>query len=81
MIEVNPAKLEVKVRVAVVEPPAFVAVTVQLAAFDITLGVPVIWPFVVLKLKPVGSDGEIEYEATAPPETVGAFVVIADPTM
>ena len=45
------------------------------------LGVPVIWPLVVLKLNPVGSDGEIKYEVIAPPETVAEFVVMADPRL
>ena len=40
---------------------------------------PVITPVDVLSVKPAGSPGATEYEATAPPDDVGVFAVIAVP--
>jgi hypothetical protein len=41
--------------------------------------VPVITPVDVLSVKPAGSAGNTEYDATAPPDDVGVFAVIAVP--
>ncbi len=41
-------------------PPAFVAVTVYVAASLVAFGVPDITPVAVLKLRPAGNAGEIE---------------------
>ena len=38
-------------------------------------GVPQMLPLVVPKDRPVGRDGEISHEVTAPPEMVGVMVV------
>jgi hypothetical protein len=38
-----------------------------------------ITPVDVLSVKPAGSPGATEYEATAPPDDVGVFAVIAVP--
>ena len=40
---------------------------------------PVITPVDVLSVKPAGNPGATEYEATAPPDDVGVFGVIAVP--
>ena len=57
----------VNVNVCVVDDVALVAVIVYAVAAAISFGVPVSNPVVVLKVKPVGAAGEIEYEAIAPP--------------
>jgi hypothetical protein len=62
-----------------VEPAAFVAVTVYVAAAVAVVGVPVITPVVVLSVRPAGNAGVTAYEATAPPDDVGVFAVIAVP--
>jgi hypothetical protein len=62
-----------------VEPAAFVAVTVYVAAAVAVVGVPVITPVVVLSVRPAGSAGATAYEATAPPDDVGVFDAIAVP--
>ena len=59
-------------------PPALVAVTVYTVEVEITVGVPLISPVVVLNAKPVGSDGTIDQETTAPPLAVGVLLVIAE---
>ena len=59
-------------------PPAFVAVTVYTVEGERTVGVPLISPVVVLNDKPVGSDGAIDQETTAPPLAVGVVLVIAE---
>ena len=43
------------------------------------VGVPLMSPVEVSSDKPAGSDGETEYETTAPPVEVTAAVVIAVP--
>ena len=45
----------------------------------VTVGVPLIAPVEVSKESPVGSDGEIDQEVTAPPLDVGVTVVIVVP--
>ena len=39
------------------------------------VGVPEIAPVVLSKVKPAGSDGEIDHEVTAPPVDVGVMAV------
>jgi hypothetical protein len=68
------------VRVAVPEPPLFVAVTVNIVLDKAADGVPVIAPVVVFKLNPAGSDGVIAKLLTAP-VTVADIVLIAVPTV
>ena len=46
---------------------------------DTAVGVPEIDPFVVEKVRPAGSVGEIDQEVTAPPPALGVAVVIAVP--
>jgi hypothetical protein len=43
------------------------------------VGVPLIAPVTVLRLRPAGREGLTLYEATAPPVLVGLFAVIAVP--
>ena len=43
------------------------------------LGVPLIEPVVVSRANPAGSDGDTEYDTTAPPVEVTVAVVIAVP--
>jgi hypothetical protein len=64
--------------VAVVLPPAFVAVTVYEACAVAAVGVPDIVPATGSKLKPAGSAGLTPYEFTVP-ATVGVSDVIALP--
>lgn len=59
------------------EPVALVAVTVYELDADVVVGVPEMIPVLVEKLNPVGTDGEIDQLATAPPEFVGLKEVIA----
>ena len=59
------------------EPVALVAVTVYELDADVAVGVPEMIPVLVEKLNPVGTDGEIDQLATAPPEFVGLNEVIA----
>jgi hypothetical protein len=47
---------------------------------ETSVGVPQIVPLLVSKIRPVGSDGEIDHESTAPPMKVGVTgEVIATP--
>jgi hypothetical protein len=69
------------VMVAVEELVAFVAVTVYEVDADVALGVPEIIPVLVEKFNPAGTEGEIDQEATAPPELEGVNDVIALPTV
>ena len=46
---------------------------------DTAVGVPLRTPVEVLKLRPAGSDGEIDQEVTVPPLTVGVAVVMVVP--
>jgi hypothetical protein len=60
-----------------VQPEAALPVTVYDLAVLFTKGVPDITPVVVLKLKPCGRAGLIEYDVTTAPELVGAILLIA----
>ena len=71
--------LTVIVTVAVSLPPVLVAVIVYVAEDVTALGVPLIEPVVVSRANPVGSDGDTEYDTTAPPVEVTVAVVIAVP--
>ena len=44
-----------------------------------SVGVPLMAPVVVSRAKPAGSDGDTEYETTAPPVEVTVAVVMAVP--
>ena len=68
--------LTVMVIVVVVLPPVLVAVTVNVEVGVMSDGVPEISPFVVEKLRPLGSCGVIDHESTAPPCAVGVLAVI-----
>ena len=46
---------------------------------DTAVGVPEIDPFVVEKVRPAGSAGVIDQDATGPPLAVGVTVLIATP--
>ena len=59
--------------VAVSEPARLVAIIVYVVEDVTVVGVPVITPEVVLNVNPDVSEGEIEYEETAPPCDVGVF--------
>ena len=67
--------------VDVVLPPLLVAVMVYVVAALAAVGVPLMTPVVVFKLKPAGKAGLILYETTAPPPTVGVKLLIAAPTL
>ena len=64
---------------AVSVPPVLVAVIVYDALEVTAVGVPLIAPVDVSRDKPAGSDGETEYDTTAPPVDVTVSVVIAVP--
>ena len=55
-----------------------VAVIVYVA-FDAAVGVPLRAPVIVLKVSPAGADGEMEYEATAPPVEIVVNPKIGEP--
>ena len=67
------------VSVAVLLPPAFVAVTVYVAEEVTDVGVPLIVPFAVFRDNPAGSDGETDQDAIVPPLADGVTLVIAVP--
>ena len=69
--------LTVIVKIKVVLPPEFVAVTVYELEDIVTVGVPEITPVPVSSDNPVGSEGETEYEIPNP-VTVGASGTIAE---
>jgi len=46
---------------------------------ETSVGVPQIVPLLDSKVRPVGNDGEIDQELTAPPLAVGVTEVIATP--
>ena len=71
--------LTTMVILAVSVPPVFVAVIVYVADDVTAVGVPLIEPVDVSRDKPAGSDGDTEYETTAPPLDVAVSVVIAVP--
>lgn len=58
-------------------PPLFVAVIVYVVFAESAVGVPAIPQFVVLKVKPAGSNGLILHEVGDPPAFNGKMVVIA----
>ena len=62
------------VTMAVALPPVLLAVTVYEVDELVVVGVPLIAPVEVEKERPVGSDGEIDHEVTAPPLEVGVTV-------
>ena len=68
-----------RVNVAVVLPPALVAVTVYVVDGETAVGVPLISPVVVLKARPAGRVGEIDHVATGPPLAVGVTGVMVVP--
>ena len=71
--------LTTMVILAVSVPPVLVAVIVYVADDVTAVGVPLIEPVDVSRDKPAGSDGDTEYETTAPPVDVTVSVVIAVP--
>ena len=71
--------LTTMVMVAVSVPPVLVAVIVYDAVEVTAVGVPLISPVEVSRDKPAGSDGDTEYETTAPPVDVTVSAVIAVP--
>ena len=71
--------LTTMVTLAVSVPPVLVAVIVYDAEDVTAVGVPLMAPVEVSSDKPAGSDGETEYETTAPPVEVTVPVVIAVP--
>ena len=68
------------VKIALLLPPALVAVTVYVAVAVTAVGVPVITPVLVFNDKPAGSDGLTDQLTTAPPVLVGVHELIAVPT-
>ena len=64
---------------AVSVPPVLVAVIVYEALEVTAVGVPLMAPVEVSSDKPAGSDGDTEYDTTAPPVEVTVSVVIAVP--
>ena len=67
------------VTLAVSVPPVLVAVMVYEALEVTAVGVPLMAPVEVSSDKPAGSDGETEYDTTAPPLAFGDTVVICVP--
>jgi len=67
------------VTVAVPLPPALLAVTVYDVEGETTEGVPLMAPVVVFNVRPAGSAGEIDHDATGPPLAVGVTVLIGAP--
>ena len=61
---------------AVALPPVLTAVIVYFAWGVTAVGVPLMAPVAVLKLRPAGSAGVTLYETTVPPLFVGLFGVI-----
>jgi len=66
-------------RDAVALPAELDAVTAYVAVGVTAVGVPLMIPVVVLRLRPAGRAGLTLYEATAPPVLEGLFAVIAVP--
>ena len=71
--------LTTMVILAVSVPPVLVAVIVYDALEVTAVGVPEIAPVEVSRDNPAGSDGDTEYETTAPPVDVTVSVVMAVP--
>ena len=69
------------VKVALLLPPALVAVTVYVAVAVTAVGVPVITPVLVLNDKPAGSEGLTDQLTIAPPILIGVHVLMAVPTV
>ena len=46
---------------------------------ETAVGVPLMAPVDVLNERPLGRDGEIDHELTAPPLAVGVTVLMAEP--
>ena len=70
----------IEITKALLVPEKLLAVTEYEVIFITAVGVPLIVPLEVLKLKPVGSGLLIEYVMGATPVTVGVRDVIAVPT-
>jgi hypothetical protein len=66
------------VKLTVVAPAGFLAVTVYAAGAIPVVGVPVIAPVILLSVKPAGSAGDTEKLSTVP-VTVTVFCAIATP--
>ena len=60
-------------------PPALAAVTVYCAVAWTTVGVPLMIPVAASRLRPTGSGGDTEYDATRPPPILGGFAAIRLP--
>ena len=71
--------LTTMVILAVSVPPVLVAVIVYDALEVTAVGIPEIAPVEVSRDNPAGSDGDTEYETTAPPVDVTVSVVMAVP--
>ena len=69
----------VMLRPTVVLPPVLVAVTVYVAVAATAVGVPLMTPVEVLRLRPAGSAGETDQVTTGPPLTVGVLTTMAVP--
>ena len=67
------------VSVAVALPPVLVAVTVYVPEEVMAVGVPLMAPVVLLKLRPAGRDGEIDQSVGDPPPVVGVIVDMVVP--
>ncbi len=71
--------LTVSVRVVLPAPPALTAVMVYVVPGLSAVGVPLICPVTVLKLRPVGRAGAMVQLSAAPPRLVGVIRSIAVP--
>ena len=71
----------VMLRPAVALPATLVAVTTYAVAGVTVVGVPEMAPLAVLRLRPVGSAGDTEYVAIAPPLLLGVLVEMAVPAV
>ena len=76
---VGATSLTTMVMLAVSVPPVLVAVIVYVAEEVTAVGVPLMAPVEVSSDNPAGSDGDTEYDTTAPPVEVTVSVVIAVP--
>ena len=75
----GPTSLTVILTVVVELPPVLLAVTVYCVVEETAVGVPLIAPVELENKRPVGNDGEIDHEVTAPPRALGVAVVMAVP--
>ena len=62
------------------EPALLVAVTVWFAAVAAMVGVPEIWPVLLLNEMPAGSEGLTDHDVAGDPVFVGRRLVMAVPT-